>query len=279
MSDLLTHWAVFDDARQLANHDAHVEPILLDVLNNEADIARLGALSRGGNWWTGPVLRAARQHQQPDTKRWRQKLAYGLGGLLHYPADFIFKPVMKRLVKAGGETREIYAYQDCYIFRQVYGAGHEEPFSPHFLAPNGSDTGRQLELFVRALFQRSLLSSHTLAPDRADFDGWLDNLLDKIQPLYIDVNLYVNVWRNPDPAKRKAYEIETNFYQADDAIIALARRAQTGETIAQDDLDAALANPGASDYAGAVQLGVGVLREATQFWRGQTDETPDVSQG
>ena len=281
MSDLLTHWAVFDDARRLANCDSHVEPLFVDILNETDDIARLGALSRGGNWWTGQILRATRADQKPGEARWRQKIAYALGGLLHYPADYKYKPLMKRLVKEieGANTREVYAYQDCHVFREVYGSGQDAPFSPHFLAPNSSETGRELERFVRALFQRSLLSSHTLAPDRQNFDEWLDNLLDKVQPLYIDVGLYVSVWSDPDPAKIAAYEVETTFYGKDDAIIRLARRIQNGESIEQSELDKVLAAPGASHYAECLQIGVRVLREATQFWRGETDQTPDVSQG
>ena len=281
MSDLITHWAVFDDARRLAAFDPRIEPLFLDILNETADVARLGALSRGGNWWTGQILRAARENQTPDDARWRQKLAYGLGGLLHYPADFEFKALMKRLVKEvpGATTREVYAYQDCHVFREVYASGQEQPFSPHFLAPNDTEAGRELELLVRALFQRALLSSHTLAPDRANFDGWLDNLLDKVQPLYVDVGLYVAVWNAPDPQKIAAYEIETAFYGADDLMIQLARRAGNGGQISQSELDEALQNPGQSGYARALMLGVQVLRDATRFWRGETDETPDVSQG
>ena len=281
MSDLLTHWAVFDDARRLAAQDAQVEPFFNEILDETADVARLGALSRGGNWWTGQILRAARAHPQPDDARQRQKIGYALGGLLHYPADYKYKPLMKRLVREipGATTREVYAYQDCHVFREVYGGGKDAPFSPHFLAPNDSAQGRELERFVRALFQRSLLSSHTLDPDRQNFDAWLDHLLDKVQPLYIDVELYVGVWQNPDPAKIKAYEIETTFYQKDDAIIRLARRIQNGENIEQTELEKVLVHPGASDYAECLKMGVEVLREATRFWRGQTDETPDVSQG
>ena len=278
MSDLITHWAVFDDARRLAQFDAHIEPLLLDVLGETAGVARLGALSRGGGWWTGPILRAGREAQKPDDARWRQKLGYALGGLLHYPADFEFKPLMRRLVAdvPGASQREVYAYQDCHVFREVYGSGQHQPFSPYFLAPNASNAGRELEAFVGALFQRALLSSHTLDPDRANFDDWLDNLIDKVQPLYIDVELYVRVWNAPDPAKIAAYEIETTFYRADDAMIGLARR---DGAISPRELDVALANPGASGYARCLKMGVEVLREASRFWRGETDATPDVSQG
>ena len=36
---------------------------------------------------------------------------------------------------------------------------------------------------------------------------------------------------------------------------------------------------GASGYARCLKMGVEVLRQASRFWRGETDETPDVSQG
>ncbi len=46
MSDLLTHWAVFDDSRRLATHDARVEPLFNRLLTEKSDYARLGAMAR-----------------------------------------------------------------------------------------------------------------------------------------------------------------------------------------------------------------------------------------
>ena len=44
MSDLLTHWAIFDDARRLLRIDSHIEPLLREIVDETESIARLGAL-------------------------------------------------------------------------------------------------------------------------------------------------------------------------------------------------------------------------------------------
>lgn len=59
MSDLLTHWPVFDDARRLAAHDADVEPLFKRVLDEKHQLARLGALARGGSKWMPHIIQSA----------------------------------------------------------------------------------------------------------------------------------------------------------------------------------------------------------------------------
>ena len=279
MSDLLTHWALFDDARRLLHFDGHVDPLLLEILDETEGVARLGALARGGTWWTGRVLRAARADQKPGEARWRQKLGFGLGGLLHFPADYEFKPMIGAMMRATGlSKREVSAYFDCHVFREVYASGDEEPFTKFLLSQNATQPGREMEAFVYALFQRALLSAHTLAPDKDNFDDWMNNLLDQIQPFTIDIELYSGIWANPDAKKIEALEVETSFYRADNALIRLARRAQSGGKATQAELDEALRRADASGYSNALRMCVEIMREASAFWRGQTDETPDVGQ-
>ena len=97
---------------------------------------------------------------------------------------------------------DVSAYYDTHVFRKVYLAGQEEPFNRFLLADNVTEPGQALEEFVFALFQRALLASHTLAPDEDDLDGWLDNLIARVQPLYVDVRTFVRVWQGHLPDRR-----------------------------------------------------------------------------
>ncbi|MBW3623144.1 MAG: hypothetical protein KY468_07000 [Armatimonadetes bacterium] len=301
MSDLLTHWAVFDDSRRLAACDSMMEP-LFNRLLEESDPARLGAITRYGSQWIPRILKSAakdREASESDEKA-QQRIAFALGGILHFPADQIFKPLMSELTQADWDSthhlmqgrqpgpgtvqdkvsiREISAYYDCHVFRKVYLAGHEEPFSRFFVTENATEPGQELEAFVRALFQRALLSSHTLHPDMNDFDGWLDNVLSRIQPLYIDIGLYVRVFHQPDPQKMEAYRVETAFYRDEDPVIRLARAVQRGHRPGKEELDAAVDSPeNRSGYATCLSMGVRLMREASAFWRGEVPEPPDVKQ-
>ncbi len=301
MSDLLTHWAVFEDCRRLSAQDPQIEPVFTQALQQECETARLGALSRGGNSWVPAVLTRQREtaaHGPPDLR----KLAFALGGITHYAADVVMKPLMSRLAGADWSTtdgamqksrdgtprtdgarsiREISAYYDCHVFREVYRDGAESPFdgAAFLLSANATEPGRALETFVRALFQRALLAWHTLSPAKADIDGWLDRLFAKLQPLYISLDLYARVYVTPDPAKLTAYEVATTFYRSDDPLIRLARRVQLESSAAPGELDAALTPAAnASAYAAAVALGLVRLREASAFWQHRNPAPPDLRQ-
>ncbi len=305
MSDLLTHWAVFEDMRRLAAQDAAVCGDFTQALEAESEIARLGALTRGGGKWVPALLARYRPGEAPvvpDSDTVRRKLAFALGGIAHYAADVRMKPLMSRVARADWNStdaaqqraatrsasapekvsiREVSAYYDCHVFREVYRDGAEPPFTPDgaLLGANAGGAGRALESFVRALFQRALLSCHTLAPDTGDVDGWLDRLFVLLQPLYISLDLYARVYANPDPAKMAAYEVETTFYCADDPVVRAARAAQNGRRPAAGAIEAALAeNANRGEYGRAVALALCRLRDASAYWERRTDELPKVQQ-
>lgn len=293
MSDMLTHWAVFDDSRRLARKDSELEPLFARLLEEEKESARLGALTRGGGRFVPAILERAREtwSGHEDDAKLRRNLAFALGGITHYACDVLMKPLLRGYAddawledyQGSGRMRkpirEISAYYDTHVFRKVYLSGQEEPFTRFLMAENESAPGQALEAFVRALFQRSLLSSHTLAPDWDDAEAWLDNLFAKVQPLYVDINIYTQAFHDPDPEKMKRYRVETEFYLDDDPAVRVARALQRGDEVTEAHYEAALgedANQGG--YGRALALSMRTLREASVYWRGQGD-MPDVSQG
>ncbi len=107
MSDLLTHWAVFEDMRRLAALDPRMARDLVAILEAERQYARLGSVSRGGVRFVPHVLSHARAEWPaaqaaggPARDLLARKVAYALGGIAHFPADYVLKPVMSRLAGA-----------------------------------------------------------------------------------------------------------------------------------------------------------------------------------
>jgi hypothetical protein len=100
-----------------------------------------------------------------------------------------------------------------------------------------------------------------------------------VQPLYIDIDLYVRLAASGAAAKMQRYRVETEFYVASDPVIAAARAIQRCTPPAQTQIDAALAG-GANlgGYGHSVALGIQRLREASAFWRGEVETTPDLKQ-
>ena len=294
MSDLLTHWAMFEDCRRLAPHDAGVDPLFRELIEREREYARLGALTRGGNRFMAPVLARARERWDREEGRAAtgRKIAFVAGCLAHNACDRAMKPLLSHHAGADWNAghhqmqgrpdgsavrtvglREVSAYYDVHVFRQVYLAGQEEPFDRFLLAGNRTEPGRALEGFARSLFQRALLSSHTLIPDQDDIDGWLDRLFARLQTLYIDIDLYTDVFAKPDPAKIARYAVETAFYRADDPAIRAARAIGRGEPVEPGRVREALAvEANESAYGQSLALGLAYLRTGSAFWRGETDE-------
>lgn len=296
MSDLLTHWAVFEDCRRLAQLDPAVAPLFRELIHSERDFARLGAITRGGNRWIPTILRWAREWWDAPAHPASagRKVAFALGGLTHAACDRLMKPLLSYCARTDWNTahhrmqdrladspggieeaaiQEISAYYDTYVFRQVYLSGQEEPFNRFVLVANETAPGQALEEFVRALFQRALLSCHTIVPDQEHVLEWLDRLTMLLQPFYLDIDLWARVFRAPDPAKMERYLVETVFYRTVDPAIQVARALQRGEAVSTAQVQRAL-EPGANEsrYGQALETGIRYLRAASAFWRGAIDE-------
>ena len=148
--------------------------------------------------------------------------------------------------------------------------GRADPFSEFFMAKL-SPKGKAFEEFIRALFQRSLLSVHTLNPTVDHMEDWLENLFRTVQPAFVGVDRWVRVFNEADPKKIEAYEVRTAFYRPDDPAIRAARALQRGEQVDAATRQAVFADGTHTCYYGHIlQTGLEYTRKASQFWRGET---------
>jgi hypothetical protein len=292
MSDMLTHWATFDDCRRLAQLDDRIVPEFRSAIDKGAEEARFGTLTRGGGIWMEPTLRNARARWNDPAQRTRNErnVAFVLGGLIHQSCDRVMKPILteaggadwsemmaimqgsREVLQANAEqiarTQEASAYFDAEVFRQVYLGGEQGVLNRFFLAEVSSE-GRVFEDVVKAMFQRALMAAHTLKPQDDDMEAWLDNLFDRVQHLPLLIDRWIKVYQHADPRKTEAFGVETTFYRADDPVIRAARLLQAGKT-----LDAGLKHDvfekGVSTcaYGDVLQTGLIYLRGASDFWRG-----------
>lgn len=294
MSDMLTHWAAFEDCCRLATIDERVEPVFRSALEQQRAAGRLGTLTRLGAKWMQPMLANVRDRwdNTAAAATRARDLAFVLGGLIHQATDNVMKPPLSRA--AGGTwsqmqaylrgtpgtppvppevveaAHEYSAYLDAEVFRQVYLGGGAEPFSELFMAEL-SPKGKAFEDFVRALFQRSLLSVHTLNPTVDRMEDWLENLFRTVQPAFVGIDRWVRVYQHPDPQKIEAFGVRTEFYRADDPAIRAARAIQHDKPIDAAARQAAFAQGTYTCYYGHIlQTGLEYVHQATRFWRHET---------
>jgi hypothetical protein len=292
---MLTHWAAFEDCCRLAQIDERIEPVFRSALEQQRAAGRLGTLTRLGAKWMQPMLTNVRDRwpDAPSDPKLTRDLAFVLGGLVHQATDNVMKPALSRA--AGGTwsqmqaylrgtpgtpqvspqvieaAHEYSAYLDAEVFRQVYLGGNADPFSEFFMAEL-SPKGKAFEDFVRALFQRSLLSVHTLNPTVDHMEDWLENLFRTVQPAFVGIERWVRVFQHSDPQKIEAFEVRTSFYRTDDPGIRVARALQHGAPVADDARQAAFAdNAHTCHYGHILQTGLEYLRKAGQFWRRETE--------
>ncbi|HTJ57921.1 MAG TPA: hypothetical protein VL418_10205 [Devosiaceae bacterium] len=301
MSDMLTHWAVFDDSLRLMQRDQRIEPAFVEACRRQPQIARLGACTRAGSKWMQPLIELARAswntpEAHPVIDR---RLAWAVGGITHQACDTVAKPLLS--VHAGAEwnlahevlqqtpkgrghedevdTRRVQqcsAYYDVHVFKKVYVNGSEEPFARFFLSNELGPVGKVFEEFVGTMFQRALLSAHTFKPpqpyDDNSFLAWQDHVFDYMQPRYLDTQIWIDAFTTPDPALIEEFGVETNFYRDDDPMIEVARAIHAGGSVSQSAIEAASRDGlNQSMYGQALELSLRYLVNGTDFWHGRKD--------
>ena len=299
MSDMVTHWAAYEDCRRLAQLDTQLEPVFREVIESQREAGRLGTLTRLGAKWMQPMLETSRSQLKSSGKDQiaKRNLAYVLGGLVHQATDNVMKPVLTDMSganwtqmqaslrgtpntpkvddDAAQRAHDFSAYLDAEVFKQVYLDGDAEPLT-HFFMGEINSKGKTFEDFVRALFQRSLLSAHTLNPTANNMDNmadWLDNLFRLVQPFFVDVDHWVKVYQHPDPNKIESYGIRTMFYRPDDPTICAARALQHSKSVDEETRKAVFdAGTYVCVYGQILQVGLKYMRAAAQFWRGETKD-------
>jgi hypothetical protein len=303
MSDMLTHWAIFDDSLRLMQFDTSIARPLYEAAASETQIARLGALARGGGKAMHPLMALARDTwNDPDAHPLiDRRLAWVVGAITHQACDTVAKPllskhahsewnltheVLQRNPEVKGREGEVdtdqvqqcSAYYDAYVFRKVYLGGKESPFTPAFLAPNAGPAVDALEEFIGTAMQRNLLSAHTFAPPSVeagpeDFIAWQDQVFKFMQPRYLFPKFWIEAFNHPDPAKMAEYAVETEFYLDSDPIIGVARRIHGGETVSAEEIQRASADDSnRSMYGQGLELSLRYLRNATAYWNHQAEK-------
>ena len=242
---------------------------LRQCLADHLDIARLGGVTRAGDRCTPGLLKSLRDtwDERGHATVTQQKLAFVLGWLCHRSADRQMKPVFRAAdPDCPRSPTDCSIYHDAFLLREVYGTGADEPYCG--VAEVGG-VG-EFEGLLRSLWQRALVGIHTFIPDQSDPEGWLERLFALRQEFSVDLDRLARALCEPDPDLVRRFIDEPGFYDASDAVIALARGVQCGDDDAVGGLGAALdAAATQSHYAQALRRGLLYIRAAGDYFDGR----------
>jgi hypothetical protein len=283
MSENITHTAVTDDCARLVSVAPTICSPFKEVLSEHIEIARLGGITRAGGRHVLSLLERYREswpgRQAGDLSA--EKLAFVLGWLCHRAADLQMKPVFRAVDgECAHDPTDCSVYHDVFLFREVYGAGRQEPYVPDSLdsTPASSAATRafqatEVESALRSLWQRALLGLHTFIPDEENVDGWLERVFKMRQQFYVDIHRYAEAFANPDPDKVRRFIVDVNFYSDEDPLIRLARSIQARAPDTTIDLQAAVEAAGSqSQYAQALRRGYIYLQAASDYFERRIDK-------
>ncbi|TLS53860.1 hypothetical protein FE782_00420 [Paenibacillus antri] len=262
----LTRTALIEDSAAILLATDGVSEALAEAAGEHAAFLQFGALRSADDAFALPYLDRYRLHWDTyktvredvgfrsaplATKTEAESvLALALGWLAHRVAD--------RRLSASSEEADL--YRDAYLFRARYAA------------PDATLDAVALSELFEVLKQRYFIEMHTFKPDGDDIEGWFDALYAGMQEWDAYMDRFAKAVAEPDADGERRHVLETNFYRADDAIVALASRLRNGGTTTAEEREAALAAVPASRYGQALRAAVGHLLHANAFFARRVDE-------
>jgi hypothetical protein len=283
LSENITHTGIVDDCARLAGRwDAICAPFRL-CFREHLEFARLGAVTRAGDTHNPRLLGLLRDRwpEKGDEPLTQHKLAFVLGWMGHRAADRQMKPVFRSAdPDCPRKPTDCSVYHDAFVLREVYGGGSGDPYSPFVVArqPSGHPAAgavpvEALEDLFGVIWQRAMIRMHTFSPDNDNVEVWLERLFEERGRLYVDIHRYTEALLEPDPDKVRRFIEDVDFYDADDAIIRIARGLQRGEDVKGGAIgDAVAASARQSHYAQAVGKAMGYLQAASDYFERKLDE-------
>ena len=193
------------------------------------------------------------------------KLSFLLGILANNALRDQLQPVYAQYAD---ESQELSIYQDTYLLKTL--AGNDAAQVKY----------DDLSQLLKVLLPRTITRVHTLIPDSQNGPDWVVRMGQWRKDNHALMEQYARIYTQPESAKEKKYVREVNFYNADDAIIQLARKTQNGERVDEKDLnqqiEAAQSGSG-SRYARALATGVHRIRAVDKFLQASIDASALVS--
>ncbi len=277
MSEHITHTAICDDGRRLSAALDAFPDRLKHAWETQQAAGQLGGITRQADNFSVGILERMRDTPADDADA-NAKIAFVLGALTHRSVDRHMKPIFDFFKKQDDYPgyNECTIYADVQTLQEVY-ADDDRVFPKGFLDRDTSPSREGLETLFQHVMRRSLVKLHTFKPQAKEgideLEGWLDRFLGASQEFKIRVDRYLDIAGDPDPEKWRRYLVETNVYNRDAAILRLARKAQHGESVANDEVMQAMQGTGIADgrYARALARALEYLLAAGAFWRGEID--------
>lgn len=259
----LASYAVLDDCARIAANsnliDERVAGLVLADMNDNipANLSRFGAMVQVDKAIVetsferhSQELRSLETAEQTEETADRldttqRKLALLLGWYMAAGVREVLAPLYEpQPAFADRQPSEMSIYHDMEVLRQIAGTPQRSSVST-----------AEIESLFNGMLPRLIGRTHTLTPDYDDgmnwtvrVSHWRDDTMQLMQE-------YADAYVKPHPEKVQRFISDINFYDADEALLQLSKKARQGETIDAGAVKTAMTNP-KSVYARALAVGV-----------------------
>lgn len=245
MSEHITHIAVYDDTACLIGYSERFSEAFKESIKNQYDCGWITSGSNGNHLWAVPLLEECRAKWKAGVrdKETFQKISAAIGWITHRAADLVQKPIeaiLEAEENADFNGQEQSAYFDTVAFREVFKLGN---YSPNQLQPMSKAT---LEhgmashpaasvLDVNAIenpfshfMLGEILSNLEFTTEEKNLDKWFDTFMGSKQKFSENLDMYIDGFSNPEPAKTKKYITNFRYFNPDDSLLRLVQAIKSG---------------------------------------------------
>jgi len=284
MSEHITHIAIFEDTHRLISHSDEFDEPFKNSISEYPDAGLISSGCRGNHLIAIPIVEKVRENWEAGYKsgRYGELLSASIGWLSHRAIDLQVKPnyyKQEAIKDPRFSNYEQQIYFDAIVFDQVYGQGLYPSISPMVELSRATFEYRmeshpaadlvhipKLEPLMVAMVQQQLLSMRRFNQEAGSIDDWFGAYEDQYQKLSEQLEVYIEAFLHPDPAKMQYYAEESNFYNPEDGIIRLVRDLQHRGS-SEIDLEKAVEDARSqSHYAQGLSRSYRFNRSAQQFF-------------
>jgi hypothetical protein len=282
MSEHIVHTGILEDSAALMPYIKEIPNSFVKAMQRHIGFARLGCITVSGDRYSFRLLEEFKSQWKKRNDLLEAKLAFVLGWVSHRACDRQMKPIwhIVEISGRGSDANPAVSPTECSVYHEgtLYNLYYADNaafrlaiFPEELAARHGSELFN-LPLaaeFIESAYAMNMIENQTFpVPDgcTGQDQQFIESVCLKAQKFYVDVSRYTQAAGNPNPAHKKEYVVDINWYNGKDEIIRIARILRRGGQIDTAAVEKALSVQASSHYGQALQLSLRYIRTAAEYF-------------